>query len=989
MRNIEDLIVILYKNVAPNMILSNRIQYSDISKETFSKLAEAYLQHYSGCENELLYEHLANTFCEMDARHRNREKASGTEKLDVFSPLFMLAEDVLFEDGHEILCHYEKILNWRRVTRIVGEELMVTAFCAMNDTLHGRMRSEFRWSLVLGHNNVQLNRILSQGIVENHFHLWASAPVFQLSWVRLMNDLEQRSFYEMLEGIERQKRYKQTAYDYAYQEEAFGVQYLQAALLRVFLFSWLTGKKIKLMEYQVNCRDILPIIQNDLRIIMQEWRIDDLEPRKDAFSRSFQHYKESHRHLDSNNVFLMYEFLDNLGITEKEVLEWRREEEGAKTFWNLLMYRFKGNRKIELRCIKPLLHQGIYDNLWQKSTEMIVQRALMDSDELFLLRKNLQMVINALRQDEVDYTVPHECLAGYQEEDAVSYLIGERYFLYHMFRKIFRNPAEAPGYYNWFYAYLVLKENISGEMLQCNSEIGLQNFILYEKRKNAFVQGDFWQEAVVRLAVNHTLKNRNILCLEARISPCDTVWENMEYIKNMDRIIGSQEELRKRYHYVVHFIKQKESLEAAADAYSCRDAQKRKEINQKAIVFGEFREKCPVYAQRVLGIDAAAQEIGCRPEVFAQSFRYLRNHAVDIKSWDADEIEVKPLRVTYHVGEDFVDIVDGLRAIHEAICFLNMDCGDRLGHALALGIDAEQWYRAKNSRILITQQDYLDNLAWLYGQISRHKIVGLEMLLQYIHREFEQYFKIVYGDHMDIHYLQKLINEKKSLDAGRLSRSYLLKLDCNILTYYNAWKLRGDNPECYANGVFSPCDRQFGLFQEYAVNKKYPRDSRLRNITEVGVLYHSYHFNEDIKREGQRSIQVQIPDCWIDGIRLIQKEMQKHIAAAGIGIETNPSSNYAIGTFRDYARHPITEFYNYNLVSDSEKLKDCAQISVSINTDDQGIFATSLENEYALVACALEHKHDREGNPVYMRNMIYEWIDKVREMGIRQSFRDV
>ena len=38
------------------------------------------------------------------------------------------------------------------------------------------------------------------------------------------------------------------------------------------------------------------------------------------------------------------------------------------------------------------------------------------------------------------------------------------------------------------------------------------------------------------------------------------------------------------------------------------------------------------------------------------------------------------------------------------------------------------------------------------------------------------------------------------------------------------------------------------------------------------------------------------------------------------------------------------------------------QLSVSINTDDQGVFDTLLENEYALMALALKKKKDKNNN---------------------------
>mgnify|MGYP002460794905 CR=1 FL=1 len=47
---------------------------------------------------------------------------------------------------------------------------------------------------------------------------------------------------------------------------------------------------------------------------------------------------------------------------------------------------------------------------------------------------------------------------------------------------------------------------------------------------------------------------------------------------------------------------------------------------------------------------------------------------------------------TFHVGEDFLDIVDGLRAIRESLIFLNLENRDRIGHALVLGTDVEKYY---------------------------------------------------------------------------------------------------------------------------------------------------------------------------------------------------------------------------------------------------------------------------------------------------------
>ena len=143
-----------------------------------------------------------------------------------------------------------------------------------------------------------------------------------------------------------------------------------------------------------------------------------------------------------------------------------------------------------------------------------------------------------------------------------------------------------------------------------------------------------------------------------------------------------------------------------------------------------------------------------------------------------------------------------------------------------------------------------------------------------------------------------------------------------------------------------------------------------------------------MRRAGNERIEVKIKPDYVRAVAQIQKEMQKRIGRRGIAIETNPTSNFVIGTFKDYAKHPIFNFYNKNLTYDMDKLEDCPQLSVSVNTDDQGVFATSLENEYALLASALENVTDENGNYVYVKSMIYDWIDDVRRMGNDQSFKE-
>ena len=114
--------------------------------------------------------------------------------------------------------------------------------------------------------------------------------------------------------------------------------------------------------------------------------------------------------------------------------------------------------------------------------------------------------------------------------------------------------------------------------------------------------------------------------------------------------------------------------------------------------------------------------------------------------------------------------------------------------------------------------------------------------------------------------------------------------------------------------------------------------------------------------------------------------MQEEIVRRGIGIELNPSSNISISILSGYEEHPIKTLYNIGLTYNEQELESCPQMNVSINTDDKEVFVTRLENEYALLALALEQVRKADGTPKYKREFIYQWLDNIREMGLRQAF---
>ncbi len=634
------------------------------------------------------------------------------------------------------------------------------------------------------------------------------------------------------------------------------------------------------------------------------------------------------------------------------------------------------------------------------------------------IQANIASILDQSEMAQFDYAIRCKnsvSISGQEENDVLG---GERWFIYSVIRDIYNPHILNRTEQNLFFAYLLLKNKFSRQMHQTNEKVGFDNFQTIQNRKWYFLGDVNSTKRIVQLALRAPLKQKSFLEIEVRISPGETAEDDWNRINEVDESVldrnfikelcgeeNSNQFILDKFYYVVHFHKQQDvylsripdgvrtNLQSAGYLFIYRHYRLRKKIERQTMALLRFREKYPVAANRVRGIDACAQEIGCRPEVFASVFRILSNHTVVYHDYESyGEIKKLPqLKKTYHVGEDFLDVTDGLRAIDEAIRFLDLDCGDRLGHAMALGIDVEEWYEAKNHQITLPLQDYIDNLAWLYHMLEKYQILDCRRIMSELKLEFDKYFRQVYLNHMDAVQLQAIMKEgSEYYNTAEAKRNYTVH-ECkfDIEDYYSAWKLRGDHPDLYERGFYTPRSQAQDMWDVYKTNRAYPRQFSTRYIPECSLLYYYYHFNVDVQRAGRRKITVDVDPLYIQSVKAVQKELQRDVARRGLAIETNPTSNVLIGMFREYQKHPIVSFYNKGLVHSESELRNCPQINVSINTDDKGVFYTCLENEFALMANALENETDKQGVPLYSRDDIYEWLNWVRQKGNKQGFSDI
>lgn len=970
MEQISKILRILLKRMPYQPFINGELNCLSMNKNKLAEAVRCYMPLYSDTEIRYMMERLGNLLQEYNA-FLNSTYRDVSDDISIFDTVFHFADDILIRTNNEIMVRYEHILRWRTTTTDIAEDIFVTAFQARHDLRDYIYCKDFTWPTVIGHNNMQLRKITDKGMAENHFHLWGSAPYFHISWIWMMNHMQeiQSSNLHGLEENVRSVFYESGKSSF---ERDMKKCCLQAALIRLYLYSVLMDQQIELGDYYINWQYLNPwfrefeetiecqkiIMFKDLKAFVMLENIDCLKKYRVTFNKLFDCYVNYDDLLEQPNV------------TVRELLE----------------RSFQTIEKVRLKEVYPFFSEMEYKKLWEKENYKRIVRYLNNYDEMRWHIDQIQGAIDRIkltdsRKNHVDYALSAIGFSKYCENQVNKLLSGERWILYEMFRRIEkRDKTMDLQTYNLFYAYLLIKEHIRGELVQSNEWVGFENFSIYQNRTGYFTLERELEKQKARMAVESCWK-QNIKLLELRISPYETAKRTKEEIDMLDQAIDPEKQFCNSYYYVLHFIK-KPDVEKV-DKLFCvfRHAKLRREICEKTMALLQFRKQYPKSACRVLGIDAAAQEIGCRPEVFAQGFRTLKNDTC-FGNTDKGYIKLPQLHVTYHVGEDFLDVIDGLRAINEAVLFLNMDCGDRLGHALALGIESEDWYKDKGFCISLPQQDYLDNVVWMYHAIVRYHIDGLDNLKDFLEAEYYKYFNAIYGRFMDMDYI-------KNIQKTRGKNGHKGNMLFDIHAYYDSWKLRGDIPQLYRNGYYLFDKTDISPLASYSVNWNFPRDIEVREKSEAAVLYYYYHYNGLVRIEGKKIIEKKVSADYIRGVKLIQKAMQWEISEKGIAIETNPSSNYMIGTFSKYDQHPITTFYNNGLTSERELLKSSSQIWVSINTDDQGIFNIKLENEYAFIARALEKKVDENGEKMYSKSMIYDWLDKIRKMGLNQSFLTV
>jgi hypothetical protein len=328
------------------------------------------------------------------------------------------------------------------------------------------------------------------------------------------------------------------------------------------------------------------------------------------------------------------------------------------------------------------------------------------------------------------------------------------------------------------------------------------------------------------------------------------------------------------------------------------------------------------------------------------------------------------------VGEEFRDILSGLRRIVEAIIFLDLKNEDRIGHAVALGIDPKLFINQRKT-VTLSKGEYLDNLIFLYfilQQKQKEAPIGINTIKSNIH---ELMFEI-YGD----------IIETSSPTVDDFIDAWLLRRNCPLQLWniIESSDIKGDNPlwkikkdpvgystkiprgfsyeylryalpdffgstnqselplNRYKTAVNNP--KAYRIFWHYATNKKV-RDSYFT------LIERNLAFDENVYEYFQDVV------------------MQHFVARRDVVVEILPTSNVLITPIDHYENHPFLRLNPPDGVISPNRFNIRKEpIKIILGTDDPGIQGTNFIMEMYLIKDVVAKRYGKATAQKYIDNII-------------------
>ena len=288
-----------------------------------------------------------------------------------------------------------------------------------------------------------------------------------------------------------------------------------------------------------------------------------------------------------------------------------------------------------------------------------------------------------------------------------------------------------------FHYYLLVRGLVNMLLVHQPCQFGFRQFQKITKNSLRWYSESSFKRRFSQLSGNSL---NNISLIEGRFSPKSNVTDNCKLLSNIEQgwnfFLTQTKQNREgnqtepQLYLVAHFIKKQRKYNYDVLLYE----NLRNELWGIAYALCSVKEDNCQNAKRIVGIDAASSEFDTPPEVFAPIYHYLRKRGFK--------------HFTYHAGEDFIHIVSGLRAIFEAILFLGLERGDRIGHCVASGSDANFWLRNIDRKIYIKQGEYLSDCIFAFYLITQESepIKELHYLIPRLLLRINEISEVIYKE---------------------------------------------------------------------------------------------------------------------------------------------------------------------------------------------------------------------------------------------------
>jgi len=420
-------------------------------------------------------------------------------------------------------------------------------------------------------------------------------------------------------------------------------------------------------------------------------------------------------------------------------------------------------------------------------------------------------------------------------------------------------------------------------------------------------------------ACSYLLESANLERIELRIAPFDRASNYFRFFRLwqlLDQQLAEYRGNAARIRFAVHFIRthDRNGPDRSVRPVSQASRRLRQLDRQSAALRAALSSpdpRCRDWMKALARIDVAGQERDTPCGLFATHLRLLRGDpkAIEILESPPDDgfgewltcwrrLKVRGdhrprlgdtrLGMTAHAGEDFADVLDGLYNIGVAIDALGLGAGDGIGHALALTSGLDPPGRGVQWSTMMPSGAALDSLCWLLDFLDAHDRIGENL-------HYREPLRTLIRDAADVVY-HDLSREVRGVDAS----DHVWVWRYMVAPDRKAW------------------DRASTLRQDLL---RLNREERLLSARERMMPW-----------DAQRGR--------VDGlVRWAQKTLIAQIRERRIVIEMNPSSNVRISGAATPEESPTVKLFQ--AVADG--------LLACINTDDPGVFATCIENEYALL----------------------------------------